>query len=77
MSDSITAQLAEEADKEMPTFRRGKNVIAVASGKGGVGKTWFSVTPDPHALAKMGKKGIAVRRRSRSCQRRRAAGPYA
>ncbi|MCK6418066.1 MAG: MinD/ParA family protein [Alphaproteobacteria bacterium] len=38
-----------------PAFRRGKNIIAVASGKGGVGKTWFSITLT-HALARAGKK---------------------
>jgi flagellar biosynthesis protein FlhG len=36
-------------------FPQGKNIIAVASGKGGVGKTWFSVTLT-HALARSGKK---------------------
>lgn len=38
-----------------PTFRRGHNIIAVASGKGGVGKTWFSITLS-HALAREGQK---------------------
>ncbi|MFA5040230.1 MAG: MinD/ParA family protein [Bdellovibrionales bacterium] len=33
------------------------NMIAVASGKGGVGKTWFSITLC-HALAKAGKKTL-------------------
>lgn len=36
-------------------FPRGHNIVAVASGKGGVGKTWFSISLS-HALAKQGKK---------------------
>lgn len=35
--------------------KRAANMIAIASGKGGVGKTWFSVSL-AHALAKQGKK---------------------
>ncbi len=52
MSQTTTSKDKKTAP---PTFRRAKNVIAVASGKGGVGKTWFSVTL-AHALTKMGKK---------------------
>lgn len=43
------------SQKSGSTFRRGTNIIAVASGKGGVGKTWFSITC-AHALARSGKK---------------------
>ena len=44
-----------DPETSSPTFRRGQNIIAVASGKGGVGKTWFSVTLT-HAFARMGKR---------------------
>jgi len=37
--------------------RAGANVIAVASGKGGVGKTWFTITL-AHAFAKAGRKTL-------------------
>jgi len=39
------------------TARKGGNVFAVASGKGGVGKTWFAVTLS-HALANLGQKTL-------------------
>lgn len=40
---------------EPPMAKR--NVIAVASGKGGVGKTWFSITL-AHALARAGRRTL-------------------
>lgn len=56
MSDSaITARRPSDPRQPAPAFRRGKNIIAVASGKGGVGKTWFSITLS-HALARSGKR---------------------
>lgn len=53
MADTMTDQSL--LDPQMPAFRRGLNMVAVASGKGGVGKTWFSITL-AHSLAGLGKK---------------------
>ena len=40
---------------EQPTsVAKTKNMIAIASGKGGVGKTWFAITL-AHSLAKRGR----------------------
>jgi len=55
MSDVMTDYNKPDLQTTSPIFRRGKNLIAVASGKGGVGKTWFSITLS-HALARLGKK---------------------
>lgn len=55
MSDVMTDYNKPDLQTTAPIFRRGKNLIAVASGKGGVGKTWFSITLS-HALARLGKK---------------------
>ncbi|MDH5723658.1 MAG: MinD/ParA family protein [Alphaproteobacteria bacterium] len=52
----MTDQLSDTASfiTQPPSFRRAANIVAVASGKGGVGKTWFSITL-ASALSKMGK----------------------
>jgi flagellar biosynthesis protein FlhG len=42
-----------------PAIRRIGNLIAVASGKGGVGKTWFSVTLS-HCLGRIGARPLLV-----------------
>lgn len=46
VSDKLTAPV---------TRNRGSNMFAIASGKGGVGKTWFSITL-AHALSKKGQR---------------------
>jgi flagellar biosynthesis protein FlhG len=49
-----TATSADLAFAPAPSVR---NILAVASGKGGVGKTWFSITLS-HALAKAGQRTL-------------------
>jgi flagellar biosynthesis protein FlhG len=55
MSDRNVRNRGKKRPTPSAAIRRGKNIIAVASGKGGVGKTWFSITLS-HALANEGKK---------------------
>lgn len=42
---------------QAPATLRGENIIAVASGKGGVGKTWFSITL-AHLFARAGRRTL-------------------
>jgi flagellar biosynthesis protein FlhG len=51
----MTVVPAAEALAQPASLPDKQNIIAVASGKGGVGKTWFSIT-FAHALARAGRK---------------------
>src|SRR3546814_1572229 len=39
----------------LPAARTGRNMMSIASGKGGVGKTWFAITLS-QALARLGRR---------------------
>jgi len=47
----------EAAITAFPSPALGRNVLTIASGKGGVGKTWLAITLT-HALAKSGRKAL-------------------
>lgn len=47
---------SDEVSKTAPRAK-GHNVLAIASGKGGVGKTWFAITLT-HSLVREGKKAL-------------------
>ncbi len=56
MDNTTTPQTPDTSKPRQPLPRQmERNLIAIASGKGGVGKTWFSITLS-HALAKQGKR---------------------
>lgn len=58
-TDIKTAHDASQDVPLSPSFPRGKNILAVASGKGGVGKTFFSISL-AHALTRMGKNVLLL-----------------
>ena len=56
MEDSEELKLAPKSISPR-SLHKGKNMLAVASGKGGVGKTWFSITL-AHALSSLRQKTL-------------------
>lgn len=49
--------MSEAATHPIVGTQRGENIIAIASGKGGVGKTWFSITL-AHLFARAGRRTL-------------------
>lgn len=54
---TLTTPALRKSDARSDIRAKGQNIITVASGKGGVGKTWLSITL-AHALARAGRRTL-------------------
>lgn len=54
MSDAMTTQEQAKKDKPGEALPQAANIVAIASGKGGVGKTWLAITL-AHHVARSGR----------------------
>jgi flagellar biosynthesis protein FlhG len=57
MSSNVTDTPPAPSARRAPTPTKAEHMIAIASGKGGVGKTWFSITL-AHCLARAGARTL-------------------